>query len=916
MATQRELFVQSVRMIRIEGQTVLPTIVYYQGRQALIGTDAIDTCLQPELLNENFKIELGTDDPVKLVQQRRVVGENIVRSPLGLAKDFLEAATDKAKLWIGRQGLELPNRVLVAEPISIMAGELPSNNWLTNYRSSVRRVLDPQFAEVDFMPEPFAVFQYYRYGVRHPLVAQKVKHIALVVDFGGGTFDVSVIETTADGDISQSGRNSRPLSAKCLPIGGFYINRIISEELLFDNLVKGVDKQNVRKLINRYLRISNIDSDEVRDLRSDNIDFIRNFKKMMQSVERAKIAICSNIANWDLNAELINPPAYPVRVPRSPFSPDPLWAEVRLDATRLRKIFENIWDQRLKSAVAEGIHKARQELTERSISLVLLSGGSSNIRWLKPLLERDLAQELQACETLELGENFQEIVAKGLAIECARRFYTEGEGDFRAVTYNRLCLALRPDDGEIEIRRLRPASDDIPDTDNTDGVLLASASSLNGLIDKPLRWKVRLTKPPRRHLDYYFMSSSFDPTVSESRHNIIDSRVLTPRDASFGAAIELELTVREDGTALPKFLYGKGGQRREVAVEARPFALDMTFASRRGTGSTYLGLDFGSSTSAFSYVHADEVKIYTNRSNQRAWLDLSELVQKLPYPAASPLARFIAETETERMDRWGRETIEGLLTVAAYACYSEFIAQPKNSAAIFKSIPHRSAGPLWAMLQTCLRAQSGALPGFEAYQSVLTEPIFSELNEAVTQVAATKHGKRAIGLDFPRIIRAFGNITVSAFGYKTLGRFEGVRTRAFGNGDFEGLFRVLKGPSEPFVEIYEYYGPRAFSPEEIYICDVDQGIALNLAPLMFWGVNRALNPRDTDDLCVFDTIRQRDHAFGYKAIEEREEIVVSADGLLKGIHGRLSSMRDHDIHVPPIKGLTFVARNLGGAVVS
>jgi molecular chaperone DnaK (HSP70) len=41
------------------------------------------------------------------------------------------------------------------------------------------------------MPEPFAVFQYYRYGVKHPLVAQRTKHIALVFDFGGGTYKVT-----------------------------------------------------------------------------------------------------------------------------------------------------------------------------------------------------------------------------------------------------------------------------------------------------------------------------------------------------------------------------------------------------------------------------------------------------------------------------------------------------------------------------------------------------------------------------------------------------------------------------------------------------------------------------------------------------------------------------------------------------
>jgi hypothetical protein len=40
--------------------------------------------------------------------------------------------------------------------------ELASEAWLANYRRSIRKALPTRFVEVDFMPEPFAVFQYYR----------------------------------------------------------------------------------------------------------------------------------------------------------------------------------------------------------------------------------------------------------------------------------------------------------------------------------------------------------------------------------------------------------------------------------------------------------------------------------------------------------------------------------------------------------------------------------------------------------------------------------------------------------------------------------------------------------------------------------------------------------------------------------
>ena len=50
------------------------------------------------------------------------------------------------------------------------------------------------------------------------------------------------------------------------------------------------------------------------------------------------------------------------------------------------------------------MQRAEAELGNKPITVVLLSGGSSNIRWLKPLLERDVAASLREAEVLELSE--------------------------------------------------------------------------------------------------------------------------------------------------------------------------------------------------------------------------------------------------------------------------------------------------------------------------------------------------------------------------------------------------------------------------------------------------------------------------------------------------------------------------------
>jgi hypothetical protein len=690
MSVRKLPFIQSVKLAAIDESEVIPTTLFYDQGRVFIGREAREKCSSPELLIEDFKVELGRLDPDNPVRRSSAAEKSPRRTALGLAKDYFEEALKKLDTSLALQGLVAPNKILIAEPLSLADSDKATEAWLSNYRRSIRKILQGRFAEIDFLPEPFAVYQYYRYGCRHPIVAEKRKHIALVLDFGGGTFDVSVVESTKAGEISQSGINARPLAARSIAVGGFYINRILASDMLHEAFEKRQNKSDLTKALSFYNEIKNADDDYLARLNDQQRAFFRNYKILLQNVERAKISVCKSIANWELNADLTKVGMYPVPVPINPFEQGGPVATMRLDASKIRKAYEDkIWSQKLRQAVTNTIGGAKNELGGQEITIVLLSGGSSNIRWLRPLLARDLRNELPEAQILELSESFQEIVAKGLATECARRYYTKGQGDFRAVTYNRLCLALRPDDAELEIRRFRPTGSafisnrTVP---SEDGVLLPSASSLRGLIGQPLRWKVRLSKPPKRHLDYYFLRSSFDVDDHVALHNIESKRVITPPKTPFQQNVEVELTIREDGTAEPRFIYSKGLGPAEKAVAGRPFYLDMTFAPNEAVGETYLGFDFGTSTSAFSYVSNHEIAEIEERSQSAGWRELSELVNDLPYVAASPIARFLSETDhKKRIDR-GREAVEGLLTLAAYAAYADFCAHSQNTSSHLKGL--------------------------------------------------------------------------------------------------------------------------------------------------------------------------------------------------------------------------------------
>ena len=524
-------------------------------------------------------------------------------------------------------------------------------------------------------------------------------------------------------------------------------------------------KSELTKALGFYKEHKNFDDEYIARLNAQQRAFFRNYKRLLQNVEQAKIFVSKSIANWTLDADLARVGAFSIQVPVDPFSEGSKFAMLRIDGNKLRKMYEDkIWVQKLRPAVNSTLESAKSELKGQQITVVLLSGGSSNLRWLGPLLERDLRNALPEAQVLELSDSYQEIVAKGLATECARRFYTQGQGDFRAVTYNRLCLALRPDDKGLEIKRFRPAGNlralnlEAPE----DGVLLPSASTLRKLIGEPLRWKVHLSSPPKRQLDYYFMRSSFDVEDHIALHNVESTRVSTPSKTSFQQNIEVELVVRADGTAEPRFIYSRGISGQEKAVSGRPFFLDMTFAADESVGETYLGFDFGTSTSSFAYVNSQKIDAFSEISRSAGWRELSELTYELPYPAALALARFLSEMdEKSRLER-GREAAEGLLTLAAYIAYLDYCAHSKQTSYHFKGLAHRSAGPLWALLRNLAKGEAKALTFSKPLLELFDQSNYDQLNKWIDEIAKGKHDLKS-SIDFISLLGLLGNVVEKIF---------------------------------------------------------------------------------------------------------------------------------------------------------
>ncbi|WP_093155511.1 hypothetical protein [Aliiruegeria lutimaris] len=873
MSAKKNLVINQVKSVPIQNAPTVPTAVAYDGKKPLIGWDAQENN-NGQRVYRNFKVELGRQTRQQASMRQQQVSSSHKRSVLGMSKDFIEGLLIDVEAYVDRQGGSRPSHVLIAEPLSIEEEGKASGQWLSNYRSALQTILGHKFENVGFMPEPFAVFQYYRYGFRHPLLTAGRKHVALVLDFGGGTFDVSVIETTVEGDISLSGKNSKPLSAKSIPIGGFFINRMIAEDLLFNSIEDKWVKKNSRKLLGAIDSFQSLTETDEQRFTAAEVNFIRNFGRLVDEVESAKVSICNSILSWDLSANLERAPSYLVNVPTQPFETDSPWIEVSLRANRLREIFvQKVWRAHLQEAVTEGLERAKNELKGQPIAVVLLSGGSTNIGWTKELVDSDLRRLLGAAVIIEISDNYQEVVAKGLAIECARRFYTEQhDGDFGAVTYNRLNLSLRPDSKKLEWCSFKPQTDGLP-TPGDKGTLLPSASGLRAFIDTPMHWKARMNSGPTQFLEYHFLKSSFDPTDTDCVQNILDQKVYTPRGTKHGQFIEVELVVREDGTASPTFVYGKGKDSEKRVVGA-PFFLDMTFASEPNLAEGYLGIDFGTATSSVSSVSEADVRALSSRAFDRSWLDLNELIQALPYCLSSPLRDYVAQTDQHQLKECGRHSFEAFLTYICFVCYCEFrsLEMDLGSVSLDRNF-RRSAGPLLREIRELARilkksGKEGLLS--ERLLSFLDDPIYQQIDSTVSGVARGKHGQAA-DIDFSSVLIFLGNLVQDSHRNIVVGNFESLRKIGF-SGRHSGIFREFKGASQPFSELYDYSGEGDFSPEFVYVVNLETGRAFSLTPLLIWGLGSLAGQMNGEDLYFLDVNLGRENEVRYVKVKIGEPV--------------------------------------------
>lgn len=925
---EKAFFIKLIPMIELQGGNYLPTVLFYESKSRFhFGAEALAACdgYGKEALNVDFKMDLGNEDPAFGKRKRRFrTAEGGDKSASEMTGDFLDGVLKCIQDWLQQNNIGEQAGIVVAEPVT-MQGEEVGENWLTYYRDAIRRILLGKGfnkEQIEFLPEPFAVFHYYKYGLRHPLLGQSKQYV-LVIDFGGGSFDSCIIESDKEGEITTKRKNTRPYAAYSDAVGGFFVNQVIAEQMFY-KYSKGdrVKNTNIRRGTDIYHKWRK-GLQDISTARLDFQHFARNFHNAIYEVEDAKIAICNSISSWELDAQLEGTSAN-VRFPKDPFAATNEYFYATVTAVELREWFiKYVWEQRLRNVIKLTLERGKDKLLGSSINLVLLSGGSCNIRWIEKLVEKSFPEELDRATILQLDEDFLEVVAKGLSIECARRFYSDDKkGDFTSVTYNGLNLVFDPDERGLQLKTFTPVNGNPITNVGKPCMLIPAASVLSGNFNKPLLWKVKLDRPPRQIMNYYFLRTGMSPFSDEelggtgqrkfSDHllNLESQTTPTPSDTNFDSHTFIELKIeKERKSAFAKFIYSHDNKGRpRTVVDAKPFYIDITDTQDYPITKAFIGLDFGTSNTSVSFISQRAIKSYESKSGEKGWMELNELTRKLPYPLAASLAHYLSQHGKDLIAMRGLEFVEASLAIAAYASYLELCTtkkQHKNkegqiecipSTKYFRAFTQRSLGPLWGLLRETQKAIKGKAVTTGQFQDFLSEAYYNEIDQAITDLGEIKHQKKnPDSVNIQRIIQIVANINRKVFEKYAFGFFENVLAEKFKPGQYSGRFRLAQGDSATFIESEEYSGAYPFPSGLAYLVSFEERIALPLLPLIFW---HPCKSHPHNDHCYIYDIAGKGEApeyFSYKAANYECKLEFGGDNAeLKEIFSLLNQFRTRD----------------------
>ena len=373
-----------LRQLRYEQNEIIPSVIYFRSKEEyFIGRKAQKYLAEnPGAGRANFKSTMGDNE------RQEIIPED--------GKVFYKRSREIAQLFLNKIVLGLENKLLkefgaVEGCIDRAVITVPANFSSTEKKNTKQAARAAGLNDVKLAAEPTAAAIAYEdsQGDENP------DSVILVYDFGGGTFDVSVIRRNrgAFEEITTGGDKH---------LGGNNLTNILAEEIL--------------NRINEDYGVEFPFNEEDFDEEEHGIS-LTDYKSNMQEIWRTANLIKEELSENENFSDSLNI-----------ILPDGINRLFEVDFSR--EELENFFRESIARTVditAQTIQRAKDEHGIEKIDQIVLAGGSSNIPLVKKLLEKRLQnQDIVFCDDVST------LISRGAAVLAKR--YSEMENLTKAVT--------------------------------------------------------------------------------------------------------------------------------------------------------------------------------------------------------------------------------------------------------------------------------------------------------------------------------------------------------------------------------------------------------------------------------------------------------------------------------------------------
>ncbi len=373
-----------LRQLRYDGKEIIPSVIYFQSKSEYFIGDKARKFLKenPQAGVANFKSTIGS------TERHEITPED--------GKPFRLRSKDIAKLFLGKISNGIENKLIkefgAAEGVIDRAVITVPANFSSTEKSNTRNAArDVGFSDVKLTAEPTAAAVAYEDSQGE----ENSDAVILVYDFGGGTFDVSIIrrrggafeEITTGGDKHLGGNTLTNIIAQEIlnKINDDYGVEFPFDEEDFDEDEHGISLTNYKLNMNSIWDTANLIKENLSDTENISMNF--------------------NIFLPGDKAELM---------------------EVEFDRAELENYIGK-YIERTADITFQTIQRAKNEYGIEQINQIVLAGGSSNIPLVKETLERRLKnQDIVFCDDVST------LISRGAAILAQR--HAEFESMSKAVT--------------------------------------------------------------------------------------------------------------------------------------------------------------------------------------------------------------------------------------------------------------------------------------------------------------------------------------------------------------------------------------------------------------------------------------------------------------------------------------------------